>query len=108
MSQWKGITRQWEEDTGFKSTYSGELTNDNWLPNLTEYTEEDESGKAKQKYILIDDIPEAYRDTFVSWAGDKVKQIKRTIEEDQGEVITDEIVKCVKSRVWKRWVKKNL
>lgn len=106
MSQWKGITRQWEEESS--QQFTSDLNSKNWLPNLPEYTEEDEDGKAKQTYILIDDIPEAYRDTFVSWAGNKVKQITRLVEEDEGEVITDEVTQCVKSRVWKRWVKKNL
>ena len=103
--QWKGISRKWEDKD---SKFSASENSKKWLPNLPEYTEEDDDGSAKQVYILIDDIDEPHKSNFVSWAGSEVKQLTRTIEEDQGEVTTDVVVKCIKVRIWKRWVRKNL
>ena len=105
MAQWKGIRRQWDEEED--PIFSGESNSKRWLPNIPEYVEEDEDGSAKQKFIFIDDIPEPYKEAFILWAGNKVKQLNTSKREDQGEVTEEVITRCAKTRVWKRWLRKH-
>lgn len=104
MSRWKGKRRFYNGT----ERWSNRMLDGNWLPKITEYNEEDENGRKKQSYVLIDDLPSDYAWEFTQWAGNKVKQVSRLTEKDGDVTTTDEIVYCVERRIWERWFRKKM
>lgn len=101
---WKGRKRFYSNE---QSRWSNRKLDKNWLPRIPEHIEENDDGQIHQRFVYIDDIPEVYRDEFVLWASDNVKQVHRLIEDTDTDT-TDEIIKCVDVRIWERWLKKKL